>query len=209
MPTIVMSKKKAILKNMLDRTAGARTVTYKGQRSNMASHRMRKQGYELVENILGNKTNFMNYYGNRERNYMLINNNGKTLLGFAYMYPPKRGKARLALIGTKPGQGYGKMLMNRIYENAKKEGKRKVVVLNAVNQARAFYRRMGYKAVAPGPNDSHNRLFYKAVSARPPQAITISSRNLNSVTPRKRVRSPNAGSATPTSKKRRTPTPST
>jgi N-acetylglutamate synthase-like GNAT family acetyltransferase len=93
-----------------------------------------------------------------------MNNNNKTVLGFAFMAEPKYNASRLALIGTRPGKGYGKQIMNQIYKNAKANGRKKVIVLNAVGSARNFYRGQGYK---PRPNTSRNtygRLFNKSVS---------------------------------------------
>lgn len=117
-----------------------------------------------------------------------MDNNNKKVLGFAFMASPKYNSSRISLIGTLPGKGYGKQIMNQIYKNAKAKGRKKVIVLNAVGAAQNFYKARGYK---PRPNTSRNtygRLFNKSVSAMP------------------RKRSPHR-SVSPISKRRKTPSP--
>jgi N-acetylglutamate synthase-like GNAT family acetyltransferase len=123
----------------------------------------------------------------RSVDYLLLNNDGKTLLGFAMTGQPKKGRHRVMLIGTKPGQGHGKTLMNAIYANAKKEGATHVNVLNVVNDAQNFYRRMGYEHVSDSESENFQK-FRRSVSPATGK--------------RKRNRS---ASASPTSKRRKSP----
>jgi hypothetical protein len=178
---------------------GNKRTSNLGQSSNY-----RNQAYQLVNGILSGRSQFNNFMNSRVRNYLLLNNNGATVLGFALMAPPKNGKNRLDLLGAK--KGYGKVVMQAIYENAKKRRVPGINVLNAVDNAQNFYKRQKY---APAPSTStHGRIFHRAVSRRSPSVHTISSRGINSVPqPRKkRTRSPNrAGSESPTSKRRPSP----
>jgi len=157
-------------------------------KSRFSTANINNQAYKMVERILWNRSSFNNYKNARNENYLLIDNNNKKVLGFAFLAHPKYNSSRISLIGTLPGKGYGKQIMNQIYKNAKEKGRKKVIVLNAVGEAQNFYRARGYK---PRPNTSKNtygRLFNKSVSAMP------------------RKRSPRR-SVSPTSKRRKTPSP--
>jgi N-acetylglutamate synthase-like GNAT family acetyltransferase len=171
--------------------------------SNLENNAYTNQAFALVSKILwNNRGAFNSYLRSRTRNYLVVNNNGSTVLGFATMAKPKNGRNRLGLIGAK--KGYGRVIMKGIYNNAKKRRIPTVNVLNAVNAAQPFYRHMGY---APAPSNSSNgRIFRRAVSSRGPSVHTISSRNVSSVSLKKRARSPRrAGSKSPTSKRRPSP----
>jgi hypothetical protein len=61
----------------------------------------------------------------RNENYLLMDNNNNKVLGFAFMATPKSNSSRVSLIGTLPGKGYGKQIMNQIYKNAKAKGARR------------------------------------------------------------------------------------
>lgn len=154
---------------------------------------VRNQAYALVENIFYSRDNFSKYRRDRYANYLLMNNNNKTVLGFAFLEKPKYNAARVALLGTVPGKGYGKQIMNRIYKNAKAEGYKKVIVLNAVRKAQPFYQKIGYKPRPTTSQNTHGRLFNKSVSTM-------------TALKRKRSASPQK-SASPISKKRKTPSP--
>jgi N-acetylglutamate synthase-like GNAT family acetyltransferase len=217
MPSILMTKRSQLRSNRLNSATGTRSMrftTVKPELGGLPINKpsFKRQAFNLVKHILasGTMNNFLNYYRNSNRHYMLLNNNGETLLGFALMYPQKSGKSRLALIGTLPGKGYGKTLMDRIYANAKKEHMKKVRVLNAVPGAQKFYLGRGYKRVPSPSTNTYDRVYNKSVTGRAPTAITISSRQLGSVSARpkrKRTPTPRATSGTPTSKRRKTPTP--
>ena len=154
--------------------------------SRITNRHIGNQAHALVQRILWTRSNFNNYRNARNENYLLMDNN--KVLGFAFMASPKYNSSRVSLIGTLPGRGYGKQIMNQIYKNAKAKGRKKVIVLNAVGAAQNFYKARGYK---PRPNTSRNtygRMFDKSVSATP------------------RKRSPRR-SVSPISKRRKTPSP--
>jgi len=157
-------------------------------KSRFSNRNISQQAHAMVERILWHRSNFNNYRNARNENYLLMDNNNKKVLGFAFMASPKYNSSRISLIGTLPGKGYGKQIMNKIYKNARAKGRKKVIVLNAVGSAQNFYRGRGYK---PRPNTSKNtygRMFNKSVSAMP------------------RKRSPRR-SVSPISKRRKTPSP--
>ena len=154
---------------------------------------VRNQAYEMVKNILYNRSNFSTYRRERHSNYLLMNNNNKTVLGFAFLAPPKYNATRVTLIGSLSGKGYGKQIMNKIYKNSKADGYKKVIVLNAVPKAQPFYRKLGYKNRPETSQNTYGRLFNKSVSTM-------------TALKRKRTASPQK-SASPTSKKRKTPSP--
>ena len=116
---------------------------------------VRNQSYNLVKSILDYERAFFNRYRRRRsENYLLMNNNGKTVLGFAFLNEPKNNAMpRLSLIGTKQGKGYGKQIMNAIYANAKKEGWRGVYIKDAIAHVQPFYRKLGYKNVSSRPGN--------------------------------------------------------
>lgn len=156
--------------------------------SRITNRHIGNQAHDLVQSVLWRRRNFNNYRNARNENYLLMDNNNKKVLGFAFMASPKYNSSRVSLIGTLPGKGYGKQIMNQIYKNAKAKGRKKVIVLNAVGTAQNFYKARGYK---PRPNTSRNtygRMFDKSVSATP------------------RKRSPRQ-SVSPISKRRKTPSP--
>jgi len=146
---------------------------------------IRNQAYKLVKNVLYNRSKFTNYRENRNENYLLMNNNNKTVLGFAFIGPNKKGMKQVTLLGTKPGHGYGRRIMDAIYINARNNGKLGVYINTAVNEARPFYRRLGYTEVPP-----HFSNMWKHVP-------TASLKRKMSLAPRKSV--------SPTSKRRESP----
>jgi ribosomal protein S18 acetylase RimI-like enzyme len=104
--------------------------------------------FEYVKNILGTnnftpREHFENYFLNRGRNYITVNRNG-AITGFAILGPDKKGRVRVHLVGTKPGKGYGRALMAQIASNARNRGLRRVIINDPVNNARAFYKKLGY-----------------------------------------------------------------
>lgn len=90
----------------------------------------------------------------RSKNYLLMNNNGKTLLGFAFVQDPfGNGMNRITLIGAKQvynkngkkvSTGYGSQIMNAIYNNAKAANRSGVMVNTPVSNAIEFYKKKGY-----------------------------------------------------------------
>jgi GNAT superfamily N-acetyltransferase len=79
------------------------------------------------------------------KNYTAHAKNNKSLRGFAVIHNSRaNGNRILNLLVTRPREGTGKILMNRILNNAKKNGKS--VRLNSVKSAVNFYKRFGFEA---------------------------------------------------------------
>jgi predicted acetyltransferase len=113
----------------------------------MINNSLKNNAFLLVKNIMDPNNvrgHFNAYFKNRGRNYVAINENGR-MAGFAILRPNKNGTTNVLLIGTKPGRGTGRQIMNKIYNNARRRGSTKVRVIDPVNNARNFYRRLGYK----------------------------------------------------------------
>ena len=174
-----------------------------GQSNLNSSKRYRDQAYELVKKIISLQ-GFEEWMARRTRNYLLLSNTGSKVLGFATMKNVP-GRNRLDLIGTLPGKGYGKVIMNAIYEDAKKRRIPKVNVLRALQPG--FYGKFGYtSASANSGNSNHSPLMRRSVSRKAPTTVMLSERRSVSVTPSsKRKRSPASSSVSPTSKRRATP----
>ena len=174
----------------------------KPRHSYLESANYKDQLYQLVQGVLHNKGDLKDYIKKRTRNYLLVNNNGSTVLGFATM-KNKAGINRLDLIGTLPGRGYGKIIMNAIRADAKKKRIPAVNILNAVGPARPFYRKQGYSLKLSPDSTYHGVVMRRAISKRSPSVSVETSHRSNSVkTVKKRKRTP---SVSPTSKKRATP----
>ena len=128
------------------------------------SKSIRRQAFELTRIPLNFAySNFTLYRENRKRNYLLLNNNGKTVLGFAFVEDPVYGNNfnHLTLIATKQvynalgkklRTGYGSQIMNAIYNNAKARGRNGVEINHAVLNAIKFYRKKGYNNVLGSPH---------------------------------------------------------
>jgi|688.fasta_scaffold214988_3 ribosomal protein S18 acetylase RimI-like enzyme len=128
---------------MVTITSGPKRTVLRGQR-----HRM----YEIVKNNI-NSSWFWNMVANpmRGSNYAVRNNAGK-LVGFAVMgknVPREGGAAYIYLIGTKPGQGFGTQLMNRIVANARARRLKYVLLEPITERVRTFYRRFGFNNITP------------------------------------------------------------
>jgi hypothetical protein len=120
------------------------------------SYNIRNQAFRLVEIPLGmTRGHFSSYRINRNRNYLLLNNNGNTLLGFAFVENPRVGNRmnHLTLLATKQvynkngkkvRTGYGSQIMNALYNNAKAAGRSGVHVNHAAPSAVKFYKKKGY-----------------------------------------------------------------
>lgn len=102
---------------------------------------------QYVKNILDPKNlqaHFNSYFKKRGRNYLAVNLNGE-IVGFSILSKDKSsGTVRVLLIGTTPGRGIGRLLMNKIYNNAKNRKLSKIRIVDPVNNARGFYKTMGY-----------------------------------------------------------------
>lgn len=81
------------------------------------------------------------------RNYAALNRNSKNLKGFAIISnSPSRNNRTVNVIATVPGQGTGRLIMQKIIQNAKRNGKTKVT-LHAVKTAIPFYEKIGFKRI--------------------------------------------------------------
>jgi GNAT superfamily N-acetyltransferase len=84
---------------------------------------------------------------------LVMNTNGK-LVGFALINKNHRnqnGDVRIRLIGTNKGRGIGRLLMERIINNARNRGLN-TITLESVPEARGFYNRMGFRPIGIGNN---------------------------------------------------------
>jgi N-acetylglutamate synthase-like GNAT family acetyltransferase len=108
---------------------------------------LRKNARRLVRETI-NRNWFRNAYKASNRHYTVTNTNGK-LVGFALVnknHGNQRGDMRIRLIGTNKGRGIGKILMERIINNARNRGL-KTITLESVPEARAFYNKMGFRPI--------------------------------------------------------------
>jgi len=108
---------------------------------------LRKNARRLVRETI-NRNWFRNAYKASNRHYTVTNTNGK-LVGFALVNKNQgnqRGDMRIRLIGTNKGRGIGKLLMERIINNARNRGL-KTITLESVPEARGFYNKMGFRPI--------------------------------------------------------------
>lgn len=141
--------------NVTRKRNGKVFTIYRGKPGNSKLNSYKNQAYNLVNSSVAHQRNrFNGYLAKRNRNYVLINKtNPNKLLGFATM-KNTNGVNGLALIGTVPWrQGYGRMLMNAIRNNARNRGSHTVRVLGVAPSAQAFYRVLGY---TPAQNRKYN-----------------------------------------------------
>jgi len=90
--------------------------------------------------------------------YALLNNNG-TFLGFALV--SNYGNTRyLELIAARRGQGYGKLLMNRIIKNAKNNSKKNIQLLAVSPKLVKWYETFNFVA---GPYNGRGQAAMKRV----------------------------------------------
>jgi len=116
----------------------------------------RKNARRLVRETV-NRNWFRNAYKVSNRHYVVINTGGN-LVGFALINKNGRnvkGDLRIRLIGTNKGRGIGRLLMERIINNARKRGL-KTVTLESVPEARGFYNKMGFRPIGIGNNMRFN-----------------------------------------------------
>jgi hypothetical protein len=79
------------------------------------------------------------------KNYTAHAKNNKSLRGFAVFHNSRANNSRiLNLLVTRPREGTGKVLMNRILKNAVRNGKT-VITLNSVKSAVNFYKLFGFQ----------------------------------------------------------------
>ena len=117
---------------------------------------LRKNARRLVRETI-NRNWFRNAYKVSNRHYTVTNTNGQ-LVGFALInknHRNQKGDVRIRLIGTNKGKGIGRVLMERIIDNARRRGL-KTVTLESVPEARAFYNKMGFRPIGIGSNMRFN-----------------------------------------------------
>lgn len=117
---------------------------------------LRKNARRLVRETI-NRNWFREAYKVSNRHYTVTNTNGQ-LVGFALInknHRNQRGDVRIRLIGTNKGKGIGRVLMERIIDNARQRGL-KTVTLESVPEARAFYNKMGFRPIGIGSNMRFN-----------------------------------------------------
>jgi len=117
---------------------------------------LRKNARRLVKTTI-NKNWFKEAYKFSNRHYTVVNTNGK-LVGFALVnknHRNQRGDVRIRLIGTNKGRGIGRMLMERIIDNARRRGLN-TITLESVPEARGFYNKMGFRPIGIGSNMRFN-----------------------------------------------------
>ena len=117
---------------------------------------LRRDARRLVRETI-NKNWFKEAYKFSNRHYIVMNTNGQ-LVGFALINKNQRnqrGDVRIRLIGTNKGRGIGRVLMERIIDNARQRGL-KTVTLESVPEARAFYNKMGFRPIGIGSNMRFN-----------------------------------------------------
>ena len=117
---------------------------------------LRKNARRLVRETI-NRNWFREAYKVSNRHYTVTNTNGQ-LVGFALInknHRNQKGDVRIRLIGTNKGRGIGRVLMERIIDNARQRGL-KTVTLESVPEARAFYNKMGFRPIGIGGNMRFN-----------------------------------------------------
>lgn len=113
---------------------------------------LRKNARSLVRETI-NRNWFREAYKFSNRHYTVTNTSGQ-LVGFALINKNHRnlkGDVRIRLIGTNKGRGIGRVLMERIINNARQRGL-KTVTLEAVPEARGFYNKLGFRPIGIGRN---------------------------------------------------------
>ena len=147
---------------------------------------LRKYARQLVKETV-NKNWFKNAYKVSNRHYTVVNTNGK-MVGFALVnnnHKNQRGDMRIRLIGTNKGRGIGKLLMERIINNARTRGL-KTITLESVPEARGFYNKIGFRPIGIGNNMRFNiqRLPSRPSPTRPSSSPRASVRRRAGKTPR-------------------------
>jgi len=113
---------------------------------------LRKNARRLVRETI-NRNWFRDAYKFSNRHYTVTNTDGK-LVGFALInknHRNQKGDVRIRLIGTNKGRGIGRMLMERIINNARNRGL-KTITLESVPEARGFYNKIGFMPIGIGNN---------------------------------------------------------
>ena len=139
---------------------------------------LRHNARRLVRETI-NRNWFKEAYKFSNRHYIVVNTTGK-LAGFALInknHRNQRGDMRIRLIGTNKGRGIGKLLMERIINNARNRGL-KTITLESVPEARGFYNKIGFRPIGIGNNMRFNiqRLPSRPSPKRPASSSVSSAR---------------------------------
>lgn len=139
----------------------------------------RRGAWKFVRKTV-NKNWFKDVYKVSNRHYAVINTSGN-MVGFAFInrnHKNLKGDLRIKLIGTNKGRGIGKVLMERIINNAKDRGL-KTVTLESVPEARGFYNKIGFRPIGIGNNMRFNiKRSPSRQSLKRPSSSQSSSRSL-------------------------------
>lgn len=137
---------------------------------------IRRDARRLVRETI-DRNWFRNAYKFSNRHYMVMNTTG-SLVGFALInknHRNQRGDVRIRLIGTNKGRGIGRVLIERIINNARNRGLG-TVTLETVPEARGFYNKMGFRPIGIG-NNMRYYINRRTAPFRPsPRAPSSSSR---------------------------------
>ncbi len=77
------------------------------------------------------------------KNWVALSKNNESVRGFAIVHNSRNGR-NVNVLATNAGKGIGRLLMNRIIANAKKNGKA-IIFLTSVKSATPFYNKMGFQ----------------------------------------------------------------
>ena len=115
--------------------------------NNMGLATMGNNSKETAKSFIGEAVND-GYFNdlwktrNKRSNYSVMGKNG-SIVGFAILSRKDPHFHKIELIGTKPGGGIGRRLVNQIKENSLKDGAL-AIELNSVTTARGFYEKLGF-----------------------------------------------------------------
>ena len=111
----------------------------------IANNSTKNNARKMIQNTVSNR--YFNYQWdtrNRRGSYSMWNNGN--FVGFALVNKfTKPGSWKVKLIGTIPGKGYGRQLMDSIKEDAKHDKKARFLRLNSVRPAIGFYQKQNFK----------------------------------------------------------------
>jgi len=112
-----------------------------------ARNTMNKSNYnEFTKTLLSNRyvANKLESIGKQTfKNWVAVSKNNGSIQGFAVVHNSRNGR-NVNVLATRMGGGVGRLLMNHIVKNARKNGKA-VVFLTSVGSAVPFYNKMGFK----------------------------------------------------------------
>ena len=114
---------------------------------------MKKPARKLVKKTV-NKNYFKHTWAHRSKNYnyAAFNSEKGNMVGFALL-KNKNKNLEISLIGATPGKGIGKLLIEKIKENAYNNANKNRITLNSVPTARKFYEKLNFKTNKE--NDEH------------------------------------------------------